>query len=493
MKTSVHSGRWILLLVVILWAPASAQEAVRASIQVDLSGSAPDLAPLSTLKDLATGGFTPSHKPTMKMLSLLARDGFQTMRLINVEWDNSAKINEQGRVKIEWSRKLERELDICKQLGFKPHIVIGQVAPHGLQASGKGNERRGVRDWALYRQYLQELFAHVVKERGFTEVIWEVGNEMDNHHFNWLSSEPLDQKLDPNGYGLYLELYRVIAEEVARYRSAHPEVRMLVGGPALTQNSMNHPAGSDHNWLVRFASDVVRYDIVCDFLSMHFYGSAGSRRELTRRVAMMDAASRQGGRSLPLWITEWGASAFFKFENENFAPDAGAFSLEFINAMADSGIERSLFIAVARHTDGKKSGPALLQRDGSASHAYRGIHLIMRLDGERIPCSASAENVSCIASRSDDEIQMVVWHSDWSSRRMGDRSWLQTRRDRTIGLEVSLTGPGGAAWRPTKMIAADDRASGMTPKWEAWSGDRVDLRDNSYLALSLVRIGQVAR
>lgn len=436
------------------------------------------------------GGFTPSFRPSGYMIARLAHDGFQSMRLINVEWDNVARLKDGRLAGVQWSRKLERELETCRQLGLIPHIVVGQIAPHGMQASGEGNERRGVRDWSLYRQYLRLLFDHVVREWGFTETVWEVGNEMDNPRFNWLSPVPLTTKLDPEGYRMYLDLYRLIAEEAERFRSAHPDIRLSIGGPALTQNSMNHPADSPHNWLVRFARDVAAQSIPCDFLSMHFYGSAGSRRELVQRIGLLDDAARMAGRPLPLWITEWGASAFFQHENENFLPDAGAFSLDFIRTAADHGVANTLFIAATRHTDEAKSGPALLMRDGSPSHAYRGIGLIGELQGERLPCHTQDEDISCIAVRSETGLQVLIWHSDWSNRRLGDRSWLKMRRQGARGVDIGFTTGAGApdlAWRPSRKLAADDA------DWQEWTGSQIVLPDRSYMALEYRLPGTVPR
>lgn len=470
-------------------AATGALERMQGIVEVDLSGVQTSLASIDDLKRIASGGFTPSYRPTAVMLAKLSDDGFRSMRLINVEWDNIARLDEGRLSGVHWSRKLERELETCRQLGLIPHIVVGQIAPHGMQASGEGSERRGVRDWEVYRQYLRLLFEHVVRERGFTETVWEVGNEMDNPRFNWLSREPLTAKLDPEGYRLYLELYRLIADEAERFRRAHPDIRLSIGGPALTQNSMNHPADSVRNWLARFARDVAEQGIPCDFLSMHFYGSAGSRRELVQRIALLYAAARPAGRPLPLWITEWGASAFFQHENENFLPDAGAFSLDFIRTTADHGVANTLFIATTRHTDEAKSGPALLMRDGSSSHAYRGIELIGALQGERLPCRTQADDISCIAARSETGLQVLLWHSDWSSRRLGDRSWLKLRRKGARDVDIGFTGTGAAvtAWLPSRKLAAD--AAG----WQAWSGGQVVLRDNSYMALEYRLSGTGAR
>lgn len=415
------------------------------NIQVRIGATKTGMASLDTLRALAVGGVTPSYRPTNNMIELLRRDGFISMRLINVEWDNQVGLDDEGKLRVLWSKKLERELETCRKQGFRPHIIIGQIVPHGLEAGGEGNKRYGIRSWPLYREYIRLFLSHVNQEWGFHDVVWEVGNEMDNNKFNWVAPN-MHGRLDPKGYAPYLELYRVIANEIANYRSQNDGINYLVGGPGFTQNSMNHKSGSDRNWIIRFAGDVAEMQIPCDFISMHFYGSAGTRKELVDRTGMINAVLHAKGETKPIWITEWGASAFFQKKNENFQAIAGAFSLDFIKTVADSGVDNALFIAVARHTDLDKSGPALLQRDGSRSHAYEALHRLLSLKGERIVCDTGSDiELGCIAARKDNQVQVIVWRIDWNTRRMGSKPWIPAPALGVRHVEVHVSHPSSRA------------------------------------------------
>lgn len=440
MKVNIAISIISVVLALIVMAPAKAEQNTGVILNIDVAID-PEVADIETLKHVALGGYTPSWRPTMPMLEKLSRTGFRSLRMINIEWDNIARVVDGDFVEMRWSKKLERELRMSRELGLTPHIIVGQIIPDGMQISGSGNDRRGVSDWDLYRKYLVALMDHVVDDWGFRKVIWEVGNEMDNHKFNWVPERKLDIRLHPEGYQAYLRLYTFIANEIQRYRTLHPEVEFLVGGPALTQNSANHPPGANKNWLVRFASDIARHRIPCDFFSMHFYGSAGTRDELISRISDLQKAGEQDNRVLPpIWITEWGTSAFFQHENENFLPAAAAFSLDFIKTAADTGVENTLFIAAARHSDENKSGPALLNRDGTTSYAMDGIDVLLGLTGDRVKCYSDNIAVGCIAVLQGNRMAVVYWHTDWASNRMGARRSLGAMTERQYSVSIRING-----------------------------------------------------
>jgi len=267
---------------------------------------------LDHAKRLSLGGVTPSYRPTASMIRFLSDFGVRSLRLINVEWDNKL-IKGNDIFEVQWSKKLERELFLCKEFNLIPHIVVGQVVPHGLEITGDGNERRGISDWDGYRKYISMFLHHVIVKWNFNKVALEVGNEMDNNKFNWVSEKPMKGRLDPAGYVGYYKLFKTINEVVQDYKEQYPNVDLLIGGPALTQNSMNYQENSPKNWLIRFASDIVKDDVKIDFFSMHFYGSAGSREEFKWRVKELNKRLKREEKNIPIWITEWGTSAFFQF------------------------------------------------------------------------------------------------------------------------------------------------------------------------------------
>jgi hypothetical protein len=219
----------------------------------------------------------------------------------------------------------------------------------------------------------------------------------------------------------------MIAGEITRVKEEFPQKTILVGGPGLTQNSMNHKPGSSKNWYIRFIQDITKKNIQADFISMHFYGSAGNRNEFQQRLQWLYAAMQQSGQRFPVWITEWGTSAFFQQENENFSPAAGAFSLEFLSTAARNGVARCVFIASTQHPDTKKQGPALMLKNGQPSHALTAIQAIRQLEGSALDCETGNPDYHCLASRKAQQLSILVWRSNWSHRRMGGDASSLTR------------------------------------------------------------------
>lgn len=474
----------VFLVVVVFWGYPTAYAANKL-VQIKMErGDKLHNSILDKSKKLAFGGFTPSYRPNHEMIKGLAAEGFFSMRLINVEWGN--RVTTSGNLKkVAWSRKFQRELEKCKQLGLRPHVIVGQIVPDGLQEIGERNERRGVKDWGIYRQYIHALLDYVLRDWGFKEVVLEVGNEMDNPKFNWVPVRPLRSRLDLQGYRFYFKLFTEISRAVSEYREKNPGANLFLGGPALTQNSMNFPSSSDKNWLARFAYDVVSQEVPIDFFSMHFYGSAGSRSELQRRIEVLNEKFQAAGRSLPIWITEWGTSAFFQYENENFLPDAGAFSLDFLNTIANAGVENALFIAATQHSDSRKSGPALLLRTGEKAHAYRAISILSSLAGNQISCESNNSDVSCIAVENGGDIEILLWHSDWSRRRMGDREWLARRERGELEVSFRIPGPDAGAGDLFLVQGWNKRDRGVPSKVGRFEPDRAYqvLKESTYVHL----------
>jgi hypothetical protein len=367
--------------------------------------------------------------------------GTRRMRLINVEWGSEAKVREDGSLAISWSNKLEHELQLCRENRWIPHIIIGQTLPKGIGELDGDRRVTGEVPWVLYERYITAFLEHVTKEHGFTVSEWEVGNEMDNPNHNWLIPGAITAKLDPQGYSAYLELYSHISQAVQRYRLARPKLTILVGGPAVTQNSMNHAPGSERNWIIRFADDVGRLRLACDFVSMHYYGSDWSGNDLATRIGWIRKTMARHGAQKAIWITEWGADPFFmKPERKGLNYDAisGAFGLAFIDFMAGQGNVDAIFLA-AMETKGS-AGPALFRADGAPAHAYVALASYAELKGERLACSTPDAAVGCVATRDGDEFDVLVWYLDWREKKIGASLMDRFLPPQAVSLDLQIKG-----------------------------------------------------
>lgn len=376
-------------------------------------------ASVERLRYIATGGFTPSYQPTPKVLWNMRGIGTRRMRLINVEWNTQVRIRKDGTLDIAWSNELEHQLQLCKENRWIPHIIIGQTLPRGLGTLDSDKRLVGDVSWTVYERYVTSFVEHVAKERGFSVSEWEVGNEMDNPRANWLASRSVRENLDPRGYASYLKLYSHISQALQNYRTAHPALKILVGGPATTQNSMNYPPASDRNWIVRFVDDVGRMKLPCDFIGMHFYGTDWSGDELAVRMGWIRDAMARYGRKMEIWITEWGANPFFTDPGSfalNYDAISGAFGLAFMDFLAGQNDTDAIFLA-AKEMKGSP-GPALFRADGFPAHAYIALKSYAELGGERLVCSTPNAAIGCVATRDGDKFDVLVWYLDWRDKKI---------------------------------------------------------------------------
>jgi hypothetical protein len=417
------SSKLMLFFVVgaaIVGLGQNAFSAPAAKVTMDASAIDSAVPAAGNLRHIATGGFTPSFKPTPSVLWKLRTIGTRRMRLINVEWDNRVRVAKDGSLDITWSNKLEHELRLCKTNGWIPHIIVGQTLPQGVGEMDGDRHIVGPVPWTLYERYLDAFLRHVTQKHGFSVSEWEVGNEMDNPKNNWLVPKSVTAKLDPRGYSAYLKLYAFISRVVQRYRTEHASLKILVGGPAVTQNSMNHVPDSERNWIVRFANDSSSLGLACDFVSMHYYGSDWSGNELATRIGWIRAALAKHGKQKAIWITEWGADPFYmKLERRGLNYDAisGAFSLAFMEFMAGQSDVDAIFLA-AMETEGM-AGPALFRANGTPAHAFIALTSYAKLKGERLACTIPDDAISCVATRDGDEFNVLLWHLDWRDKKIG--------------------------------------------------------------------------
>lgn len=429
-------GTYWAALFLLLSFPRLVLAATPVTLTVTPGTAASQLGDPSLLRSLAMGGFTPAYKATPAVLEALSTGGEQRMRLINVEWGTKVRIQPNGTLHIRWSHKLEHELAECRKYGFIPHIVIGQTDPAAVTGWQRNGHVIGVDSWPRYRAYVRAMIRHVVVDWGFADSEWEVGNEMDNPKFNWVDVNGMNGRLDPAGYHAYLKLYSAISDVFAKAKKQFPTDTILLGGPALTQNSMNYPLDSKRNWIMRFSHDVTAEKLVCDFISMHGYGSAFSRPSLLERVNAMRQAMDADGRIMPIWFTEWGANAFYTRAPVNFSPVAGAYSLSFIDALAQSGVSGALFIAAQRKPGAY--GPALFNADGTPADAYRALQYIMTLHGTRVGCTTNDSKVGCLAVKDGSKATILLWYLDWQRRAMGTKEGSGP----TLPVQIKVKGPG---------------------------------------------------
>jgi hypothetical protein len=365
-------------------------------------------ADFTALHRLTGGGVTPEVNPTEQELEALVPLHTYRLRLINID-DNLTGITRSGDVIVNWSPHLVWGLEQCKKHAWIPHIIIGQWVPGPLATLGRGGRKYGPTSWISYEKYLIRVFRFVTIENHFPQTEWEVGNEMDLSTANWVAPQAYRTAAGQEGLGPYVELFRHVSHAMALFQKSNPQLTMRLGGPAATVNALRRYR--DFNWMDGFLSALARDHLKCDFLSIHIYGNEISGARLrTSLQALMKHAVALGVRT-PLCISEWGPTDT-TYPPLTDTPSAGSFAAEFLTTLEASGINDAIFMAQR----GGAGSSTLFRMNNQPTDSYRGMLLLARLGGSRIPCRTSYSDLKCLAAHTDPKsFDVVLWRLDWSA------------------------------------------------------------------------------
>lgn len=392
---------------------------------------------MARLRSFYTGvGF--EFEPTEAVARGLQGIGVRRLRLINID-GRLTGMKEDGSPEIEWSPHLKRQLLYCRQYGFTPHLIIGHVLQAPL-AQGSPSDQRLDGHWAVYEKYVYAFLDHVLREEGFADAYWEVGNEPDINGAAWLRKAKY-----PNGarpmYEAYFELYRHIAAAAGTFEQDHPDLpRVRLGGPA-SAGPFSYRFGP-FNWHERFLKDVAREKVKIDFFSYHFYGNCaplGRRpgftvyppfRDIARQIRGWVAQHKPG---LPIFMTEWGPSY-----HTNMSPPGitngnhvgAAWCAAFLNELLETGHEAGIYLVSTdiRFQEGERwlnnwGWPALFTNPNvhgpTPKATYNVFRLFSMMAPQRVEATNPSETVGCLASRDEKRLTLLVWSFGWSYRGEG--------------------------------------------------------------------------
>jgi len=372
-------------------------------------GESTEINTIERMQFLLGGGVTAEYQVTQGSVNALHAIGTRRLRLINVD-GNSIKVNANGSIEIEWSDNLIHKLKLCKDNGWMPRIIIGHVAPIALSRLSQGGRRFGPTSWVLYDKYIEKFINYVIHDWGFIETEWEVGNEMNVAKFNWVAKGELDQLTDKKLFQSYMLLYSHISDVVSKLVVRNPDKRILLGGPAVAPNGFIVKNDSK-NWLLRFASDIIRERLICDFISMHMYGNVSNGQDFDRLMLKVKAKLENIGFDGKVSISEWGAD-WHSNTSINFGPMGGAFAIDFLKHLADLSIHDAMFLALSEFP--KQKWPVLFTSEGKETGSLKAMNEISNLKGHELHCQTSLMAASCIAVESSNDLSILVWNTNWN-------------------------------------------------------------------------------
>jgi len=410
---------------------------IRVDLDVPLSASGQD--DLLLLRGYYRGASWewPLDEPTWRKIGRL---GFDRLRLINV--DRSEVLRDEsapGGLRFVPSKRLSRALADCRRYRLKPHIIVGQSQPVIRTVNARGQSRSVGTEDAAYLDYANAFLQHVALEEGVTVFDLEVGNEPD------ISAAP-DHPKEPLPFGsreryqAYITMYDSWARACDQLTTAHPELRVRLGGPAVSSYSF---AFGELNWVEQFLHDVADRRLRLDFVSMHFYGNNGAlagRRgfgpypTLAGQIrSVRNSIQRAGLGRLPIYLTELAPT--WKLDSSPAASPNGnnvgaAWTAAALIELVSLKVEEAMQLVLRDHPHDSSSGaeenwhwPALLTSDGRTPKAlYNVFRMFEMLPGSRVRVLGQRGSIGALASAAPSAIGILVFNYDWDYENSTDRA-----------------------------------------------------------------------
>lgn len=377
---------------------------------------------------------SPISSRTWNMLKPL---GVSKARLM-VESRNSVSVDSTTKeLHFDFSNLL-KALKNCKAYGLIPHIIVGQHPQIALAASIKNGKYYGISDWAAYEEYAYAFLEFVMIKKGFLQADFEVANEPDINGASWLLQASSKYGLvngDPKMYSAYIKLYGVWAQAADKLVREHPELKLRIGGPAITVWSYGF---GKLNWAEQFLKDVVAQQLRLDFISFHLAGNGQSLSglpEFGKFPSVNKHASYLRGKlktmglnNIPMYVTEWHPS-YIIIESPggiiNGNHVGAAWMARFLLDMAENNIEEGsllLFSDLPRPDlthPGKFTnnwgGPSLLLSDGVTPKALYNVALMFsKLPGQRVNSFPTRQgSIGIIASADASKVGILAFNQNW--------------------------------------------------------------------------------
>ncbi len=441
---TVRTATCVVLLAVMPVA-ADVEISVDAGRSLSVCGERDDVAQLKRLA-LNVGSEFGTNRVTDAYLKSL---GVRSIRLINV--GISGRFDEQGSfVDIKPSPRLERDLDLCRRLNARPHIVIHgmpdqllesvplRVTRHRALGIDLVNQRQktGPTDYGLLENWYLAYFEYVKIQRGFGDAVFEIFNEPDLGTLIYP-----DDNIPPKGsdaaYNCMFKIYRAAAAAAKRFEKRHPELGLTLGGPAITL-AFTYRSG-DRGWAKRFVVDCAREELQLDFLGLHHYASVAPFRGTARSglthypsfsemLAGVKAVIDKHLPGLPIWLTEYGAhhNVAGAIGEINGSHNGASFSLDCLNAMLEQGVDSADYLVTSdqmRHDreTGKRrnvyswcsfmTSPDFFgyPYPKAPFHTYK---MVSELTGKRVAAKVSAGNTRVFATVDPTActVRVLLWN-----------------------------------------------------------------------------------
>jgi hypothetical protein len=324
-----------------------AAAAVSADVVVDASQTLSETGgdDLAAAKNIYASASAPESNGGLSVDWNLISSQFAMTRMRNINGLGDCALNGSGQ--LSGCTRLDNDLRNIEAANITPHVVVGQWAPSSIP----GDPRQwGSSQWAQYDALCYAIVNHVATQfggTGFSEVLFEVENEMDtttSAQDLWLTTSPNVAQGDPSRFTQFDTVYSHWAKAVDTIAKQNPNKKIRIAGPATGFWTVTY--GSGKMWQNQIIQEYAQKKIRLDVVSLHYYGNPGNLAQYAQSIR--SALNANGNSSAEIWLSEWGPSDVGSgpLATINGSNIGAAWSINFLLQAIKGGVTGGSFLQV---------------------------------------------------------------------------------------------------------------------------------------------------
>ncbi|HXM94757.1 MAG TPA: putative Ig domain-containing protein [Candidatus Dormibacteraeota bacterium] len=423
-------------------APSPTPPALSADVVVDASQAVSETGvdDLAAVKNIYSSASAPESNGGLSDWDLISSE-FAMKRMRNINGLGDCALDANGN--LTGCSRLNNDLAHIKVRNLTPHVVVGQWAPLFI---GGNPLQWGATQWAKYDALSYAIVNYVANQyggTGFSEVLFEVENEMDtttNAQDLWLTTISGVPQGDPSRFTQFDTVYSHWANAVNLVAHQNPNKKIRIAGPSTGFWTIYYGSGQLwHNQIIKKnATQGIRLDVA----SLHVYG--GEANDLAKYAqSIRDTLIASGNLQAEIWVTEWGASSSGDryFGGINASHQGAAWAIYFLLQALKGTVTGGSFLEVRDNRGSDTAGVNSNIYAASWNHVEKSVEypkaianafsMVDRMIGTRksVAVNPTKPDLYALASSSSSSASVIVAnHSylfDWTHKNFSDQTTVE--------------------------------------------------------------------
>ncbi len=392
----------------------AAQPALSADVIVDASQTVSETGgdDIAAAKNIYASASAPESDGGLYPDWSLISSEFAMKRMRNINGLGDCALDGTG--KLTGCSRLNNDLSNMLNFGLTPHVIVGQWAPSSI---GGNPSQWGATQWAQYDALCYAIVNYVANQyggKGFSEVLFEVENEMDtttDPRALWLTTTSSVAQGDASRFAQFDTVYAHWAKAVDLVATQTPLKKIRIAAPATGFWTVYYGSGQLwHNQIIqKYAAQNIRLDVV----SLHIY--EGEANDLAKYAQSIRSTLNASGYSkAEIWVSEWGASdqSDSYFGAINGSHQGAAWAIDFLLQALKGTVTGGSFLEVRDNQGHDTAGTSAEMYEASWNHIEKNVEypkaianafsMVARMTGTRVFATTSTVKTDLRAMTSCD-------------------------------------------------------------------------------------------